>query len=98
MSKYVSTFRLAFFTLLLYVWTAETIQFPGEKQGEAKKDFVIREFNSIVDTKFPNTPLVDFFQGLLAKALGAVIDWLVAKLKAEGSMDQLQKELAGFFS
>lgn len=97
MNKYIQTFRLAFFILLLYIWVAETVEFPGEKQGELKKDYVLREFNQFVDSKFPNTPLVDFVQSWVSAALGKLIDYLVMKLAKEGSFEKLKAELYSFF-
>lgn len=97
MSKYIQTFRLVFFTLLLYIWVAETVEFPGEKKGELKKDYVLREFNTFVDAKFPDTPLVNFIQSWVSSALSKLIDYLVMKLAKEGSFEKLKGELAAFF-
>jgi hypothetical protein len=97
MSNYLSTIQLVIFTLILYVWSAESILFPGEKQGESKKDFVLREFNAVFDAKLPNVPLIDTIQALLSGLLGRVIDWLVAKLKTSGDMKKLEEMIAGFF-
>lgn len=97
MSKYVDTIKLVLFTLILYIWSAESILLPGEKQGEAKKDFVLREFNAVFDAKLPNVPLVDTIQALLSTLLGKLIDWLVAQLKKSGDMAKLQAEITSFF-
>jgi len=97
MSKYLNTFKLMFFTLILYIWTAENIEFPGEKQGENKKDFVLREFNAVVDSKLPNVPFVDAIQSLFSNLLGRLIDWAVEKLKQNADYNKLQAEILSFF-
>lgn len=97
MSKYVHFLRLIIFTAMLYILVAEVVEFPGEKQGEAKKDFILRSFNEGVDSKFPNTPWIDFIQAWVSKAIGKLVDWLVAKAKAEGGLDKIKAEVLSFF-
>ena len=97
MNKYVHFLRLIFFTVMLYVLVAEVVEFPGEKKGEAKKDFILRSFNEGVDAKFPNTPWIDFIQAWVSKAISALIDYTVAKAKAEGGLDKIKAEVLSFF-
>jgi hypothetical protein len=88
-----------FFTLMLYVWSSETILFPGEKQGENKKDFILRAYNEIIDQKFPNTPLLNWVQALIGGLLSKLIEALVVKMKANNSdMEGLKKQIGEFFS
>ncbi len=98
MQKWTDLLKLAFFTLMLYIWTADWIIFPGEKQGEQKKDFVLREYDELIDAKFPNVPWIDFIQAIVKKLLGKWIDWIVSQLNKNGDMKKLQAEVLGFFS
>lgn len=98
MAKYYNFFRVLFFTLMLYLWTSEVILFPGEKQGEDKKSFVLSKFNELVDEKLPNIPWIDAIQAMISKLLSDVIDKLVAKMKAQADLAKLQAEIAAFFS
>lgn len=97
MTKYVNFVRLLFFTVMLYIMVAEVVEFPGEKQGESKKDFILRSFNEGVDARFPNTPWIDMIQAMLSKALSALIEYLLAKAKAEGGLDKVKTEVLNFF-
>lgn len=97
MSKYLTTLKLLVFCVILYIWSADTIEFPGEKQGEDKKKFVLRSFNEVVDAKLPNIPLVDTIQALISGFLGQFIDWAVAQLKKNADYVALQNEITGFF-
>lgn len=98
MARYFKFFQVLLFTVLLYIWTTEAILFPGEKQGEPKKEYVLNQFNKLVDEKLPNIPWVDAIQAMISNLLSSVIDKLVAKMRAEGDMTQLQRMLADFFS
>lgn len=97
-NKAVALLRLAFFVLLLYIWTNNAILFPGEKQGQAKKDYLLEKFDLAADKFLPDVPLVNSIQAALKSLLGTWIDALVAKLKENADAKALQAEIANFFS
>lgn len=97
-TKAVNLLKVAFFVLLLYIWTNDAILFPGEKQGQAKKNYLLEKFDAAADKFLPDIPLVNSIQAALKSLLGTWIDALVLKLKANADAVELQRMIADFFS
>lgn len=97
MKSFGDNVKWVLFTLILFVWSAEFIKFPGQGAGQSKKDWIVKEADAEFDKLLPDNTVGKWAQGMLTKVVSAVIDWVVGMANKEGSFDKIKEMLASFF-